>query len=245
METRTFRHPQGRQAITRILAAAIMVALLLSGCRSDASQATLPDDGPPPVTSQAAARRFVEKAIAAGESAASNGQFTLTVTEEEVNSFLTIGTRLLERFQSVPIEELDQIGPLPGLGPIEEVAEWKTLLKRIEGLPNIRLGDARIPLTIEEPQVYLRGDGSVIVRGYARLLRWRQPARVVVAPYAAGGEVELDFVEGQLGSTSMPEVIFDLIGKGIAEALVLGQTYAEVTEIRVSDGTLTLSGRRK
>ena len=245
METRTLRHPQGRRAITRILAAAIVVALLLSSCRSDASQATLPDDGPPPLTSQAAARRFVEKAIAAGESAASNGQFTLTVTEEEVNSFLTIGTRLLERFQSVPIEEIDQIGPLPGLGTIEGVAEWKTLLKRIEGLPNIHLGDVRIPLTIEEPQVYLRGDGSVIVRGYVRLLRWRQPARVVIAPYAAGGEVALDFVEGQLGSASMPEVVFDLIGKGIAEALVLGQTYAEVTEIRVSDGTLTLSGRRK
>lgn len=53
----------------------------------------------------------------------------------------------------------------------------------------------------------------------------------------------LDFVAGQIGTARLPEIVFDLLGKGIAEALPAGQAYAEITEISVGQGTFTLSGR--
>jgi hypothetical protein len=51
-------------------------------------------------------------------------------------------------------------------------------------------------------------------------------------------------VEGQIGRVNLPEPVFDLLGKGVAQALLAGQEYAEITQIRVSAGTLTISGRR-
>ncbi len=244
--TRNLNHPHGRrQTLVLILSLIILAALALSACGSEASQAELPDDGPPPVTSQEAAQRFVEKVVAAGESSKAGGQFTLTVTEEEVNSFLTIGATLLEQLQTVPLEDIDPTDALPGLGEIEERSEWEALLKQMEKLPDVQLPNVGTGLTIEEPQVHFRGDGRVIVHGYGKILRWRQPVRAVVTAHAADGELEIDFVEGQLGNVSMPEFIFDIIGKSVTEALVLGQDYAEITEIRVSEGTLTLTGRRK
>ena len=67
--------------------------------------------------------------------------------------------------------------------------------------------------------------------------------RLVIAPSASNGELVLDFVDGQIGRVRMPEFIFDLIGKGLAEVLLAGQAYAEITQIQVGSGTLTISGR--
>jgi len=52
-------------------------------------------------------------------------------------------------------------------------------------------------------------------------------------------------VEGQLGPLPVPALIFDMLGRGIAAALMAGQEVAEITEIRVAAGTFTLSGRVK
>jgi hypothetical protein len=80
-------------------------------------------------------------------------------------------------------------------------------------------------------------------RGEPAFLRWRLPVRVVVAPHAASGEMTLDFVEGQVGRFGLPEIVFDLLGKGIAKALLGGQAYAEIMRISVQTGALTISGR--
>jgi hypothetical protein len=213
------------------------------------SGAELPDDGPQIATSAEAAFRLVEKVTAAGQSAVETDQLTLTVTEEEVTSFLNIGSELTENLRGLEslenFEELTQLGDLEEVEGFQGLEQWQELLRMREGqgLPSIRLSDLSPRLGIKEPQVYFKGSGHVVVRGYAGLLRWRWPVRVVMAPRASQGEMVLDFVEGTLGSVDMPEVVFDLIGKGLARAILAGQEYAEITEIRVGAGTLSISGR--
>jgi hypothetical protein len=120
---------------------------------------------------------------------------------------------------------------------------WQTLARRDEGLGNLSLSDLSLRLAVQEPQVYFKDNGHVIVRGYVRARNVRQPVRVVVAPHARRGELELDFVEGKLGPLPLPEALFDLIGKGLSTVILAGQDYAAIQEITVGEGRLTVRGR--
>jgi hypothetical protein len=108
---------------------------------------------------------------------------------------------------------------------------------------NLSLSDLSLRLAVQEPQVYFKDNGHVVVRGYARVRDFRQPVRVVVAPHASRGELELDFVEGKLGPLPLPESLFDVIGKGLSTIILAGQDYAEIQEITVGEGRLTVRGR--
>ncbi len=218
----------------------LLAALLLTGCGGNrASEPVLPDDGPAPASSREAALSFVRKALTAGQSAVEGGAFTLTITDSEVTSFLNIQRDLMGELGDVGIDNLGQIEGLEGLGGEEgiNVDAWRDLLQqRDEGGP--------LRPRLREARVHFKANGDVIARGEFALLRWRFPARFVVAPEASEGEMVLDFVEGQIGRVNLPEPVFDLLGKGVAQALLAGQEYAEITQIRVSAGTLTISGRR-
>lgn len=228
-----------------LLGAATLAAMLLTSCAgSGLLEADLPNDGPLPPTSTAAARRFAEKAVAAGENVGGAGYFTLSLTEEEVTSFLNIGVVLLQRFQSVPLESLEQLEGIPELEGIDELGKWQELLNQRERLPDLGDGRLRLRLRIEEPAVYFRGNGHVIVRGSIRFLIVNLPVRIVAAPRASRGDIVLDFIEGQLGPAPMPEFVFDYLGKQLSRAIMAGREYGEITEIRVGDGVLTISGRR-
>jgi hypothetical protein len=226
--------------------AAILVALLLSGCqRPGFLEAELPDDGPPIATSAAAAGLFVEKVTAAAESAADSKRLDLTVTQEEVTSFLSIGSDLVERARALDVQSLDDLERLQGapeLQQVEGLQEWLDLLQGSEELRNLRLSDLSLWLGIREPQVYFKGDGRLVVRGYLSVLGQREPLRLVMAPRASEGELVLDFVEGTLGPLPVPELLIDQIGIGLSRLIVAGREYVEITQIRVGDGTLTLSG---
>jgi hypothetical protein len=210
-------------------------------------QVELPDDGPAIATSPAAARQFVEKVTVAGRSGAQTGQLTLTVTEQEVTSFLQIGSQLREQLQAAGnvehLEDLAQLDSLEGLHGIEGLEQWQQLARQREGLPRIPLSDLSLRLGLHQPEVRFLASGGIVVRGEAKLLWWRQPFRVVVAPRASDGELVLDFVEGRIGPLPLPEWLFDLIGVGLARAILIGQDYAAITRIAVADGTLTFSGR--
>jgi len=225
-------------------AVAGLILFLLTGCAGTGLfAADLPDDGPPPAASAPAARRFVEKAVAAAEDVGTAGRFTLTLTEEEVTSFLSIGVVLLRRLQTVSPGDSGQLQDMPGLEGIEELGKWRELLNRRDSLPDLG-GRPRLGVAIEEPAVTFRGSGEIVVRGFLKLLVVRVPARVVTAPRASEGELVLDFVEGQLGPLPMPEVVFDYLGGQLSRALLAGKEYGEITEIRVADGVITISGRR-
>jgi hypothetical protein len=184
----------------------------------------------------------VQKLSAAGQGAADTGRFTLTVTDEEVTSFLGIGTILRRQLGNLPLDDLHQIQDIPELEGID-LDSWQELLRQPDRLPVLGDDRLRLRLTIVNPRVYFLGNGRIIVRGTAQFLILKVPARVVTAPRASQGELVLDFVEGQLGPVPMPEIIFDYLGKGLVRALLAGREYAEITEIRVTDGVATISGR--
>jgi hypothetical protein len=225
---------------------AVVAILLLATCQQPSVlEAELPTDGPPVATSQAAATRFVEKVSNAAERAAATKRLELTVTEEEVTSFLNIGSQLAERLRALQVDNLQDLQQLQGSPEVQQIEgldQWLALLRGREGLSDVRLPDLRLA-RIREPQVYFRGNGQLIAQGYAQVLILRLPLRIVLAPRAADGELVLDFVEGKLGPVPVPELLFDQIGTGLAKLILAGQDYVEVTRIKVGDGTLTVSGR--
>jgi hypothetical protein len=244
---------------------------MITGCRpADMAQAALPDDGPVPIVSGAAALRFIQKSATAGQQLADQKAFTLVLTEEEVTSFLNVRAEVMRQMQT---QGLAQIQNLEGLGELDDLQSLEdfealaglegledlgaegvdvSLLRRLflggdrrDGRGGTLLGRLGLRVGLRQPNVRFRGDGRVIARGTLTLLRWQWPVRFVLAPYAADGEIAFDFVEGQLGALPVPELLFDLVGKGIAAALMAGQDLAEITQIRVEAGTFTLSGRVK
>lgn len=233
-----------RRARGWLLVVAVFAVFLLTSCADSGGlfEAELPDDGPPPPTTADSAGRFLQKLSTAGEGAANTGRFTLTVTDEEVTSFLNVGTLLHRQLGDLPIQDLDQLQDIPELEGID-LGRYRDLLGEGGRMPVLGEDGLRLRLTIQEPQVYFLSSGSMLVRGEARFLVLSLPVRVVTAPRASQGELVLDFVEGQLGPVPMPEILFDYIGKGLARALLAGREVAEITEIRVTDGVLTVSGR--
>jgi hypothetical protein len=233
--------------------------LLLASCQRPAFlDAELPDDGPQIQPTQEAALRFVEKVTAAGQAGVQSGQTSLTITQDEVTSFLNITTQMaqvLEQTQGITnLQDLSQLEDLDleglDLGELggqvlndESLQRWRDLARQREGLGRLRLPDLRFRLAIKEPQVYFRDNGQIIVRGYGQVRKVRQPLRLVVAPRAREGELVLDFVEGNLGPVPLPEQLFDVVGQGLSKVILAGQEWAEITEITVREGTLTIRGR--
>ena len=235
-----------------VLAVALAAVLLLAGCARPAFlQSELPDDGPPIQPTQEAALRFVEKVADAGQGGIQTGQTSITVTQAEVTSFLSIGAQIAEQLQQYQnietLNDLAQIENIEGLQVegLEGAAlkRWQELARNREGAGSLRLPDLSLRLAIQEPQVYFKGNGQIIVRGYGQVRSVRQPLRIVIAPRAREGELVLDFVEGKLGPIPLPEGLFDLVGRALSKAILTGQEYAEISEITVSEGTLTLRGR--
>jgi len=225
---------------------AVGLALVLGACAPVRAEGVtaLPDDGPSPTVSREAAFRLMQKTVTAGQAATSDRSFALVLTDAEVTSFLNLRAELMREFEGVGVEQLGQIEGLQELVPGQvDLEAWRALLTREgsesgRGLPRLRLG-------LHDAQVHFKGDGQIIARGDLAFLWWRQPTRLVVAPYAGSGEVNFEFVEGQVGATRVPQLLFNLLGKGITSALVLGQSfgYAEITQIEVTAGTLSLGGR--
>ncbi|MDQ4076831.1 MAG: hypothetical protein M3220_11380 [Chloroflexota bacterium] len=243
--------------IRRALLVLFLVPLLLGGCgQAGVLQVEMPDDGPPVPVSQEAAVGFIRKSTTAAQSAANTGSATITITEGEVTSFLAVGIELAEKLQEVQnlenlenvslqdLERLEGIAGIEGLGNIEELQRVREEREQLPNLPDLQLPDLSLRMTIKEPQVRFQDNGHITVRGYGELRGRRQPIRIVTAPHASQGELVLDFVEGNLGPVPIPGTVFDLIGSGIARAILAGQEYGEITEISVGDGVMTISGRR-
>ena len=253
----------------RWMAALVALMVLLVGCSPlNTAEAALPDDGPAPAVSGAAALRFIRKSATAGQQLADRKTFTLVLTEKEVTSFLNVRAEVMRQVQTQgmaqiqnlegvegledmrSLEDFEALAGLEGLGDLGIEGVDVSLLRRLflgrdrmDGRGGGLLARLGLRLGLREPSVRFRGNGRVIARGTLTLLRWQWPARFVLAPHAAEGEMVFDFVEGQLGPLPVPEVVFDLLGQGIAAALMAGQEVAEITQIRVEAGTLTVSGR--
>ena len=226
----------------------LAVVLVLSACQPPAFlQGEMPDDGPPVATTPAAAQRFAEKVAAAGERAVETKRLNITVTQKEVTSFLNIGSQMAQQLQDTygvsSLKELQQLQQQQGLARAAGLPDWVKTLQQAQENLGVDLPDLSLAVRVKDPEVYFRGNGQIIVRGYGQVLGLREPLRLVLAPRASKGELVLDFVEGTLGPVSVPEGLVDLVGKGLARLILAGSDYVQVSKIEVSGGSLTLRGR--
>ncbi len=227
----------------------LLMALLASGCgtlRGEVSDGwQLPDDGPSPTVSRDAALSLLRKGLTAGQQATNTQILSLTVTDAEITSFLNIRREFTQELEGIDLDQLTQIEGLEGLEGLAVDTLDIEAARRLLGpqgdanglrLPGLRAG-------IREPAVYFRADGQVISRGEIGLLRWSLPVRVAFAPAAVDGRLALNFVEGQIGHVVMPAFVFNLLDRGLGDVLLVGQQHAQITEVSVTQGNLTIRGR--
>lgn len=240
--------PRGR-LLRRFGFGTLIVVLSVATCSFgvDTSALTAAWGEPVPASTEDAAR-VLTRGIEVLRQAPETGAVRLTLTESEATSALSIGLMMSDLMLvagRIPQEEIQQAPDLDAMRiriweeadrHREEIAERSGVAQRIllKLDPRIRTGDI---------QVRFEPSGEVVVAGYVQAWRFRQPGLFVVAPSASEGELILDFVSGKLGRLPLPPFVFDWFGGMVARGILLGQGYAEVSEISVGDGTLTLAAR--
>ena len=167
----------------------IVLAALLAAC--NVPGVSLPDDGPPVAVSEEAATSLEEKVRALPTS----GSATLTVTQEEVTSFLA----------------------LRALTP---------------------------DLPLQQPQVYFKDDGKIVIRGQLTIQERSQPMRIEATPSLVDGQFNLDVTDARVGPIPVPAGILDQVEGALAEAILAGQRFGRLSEVSVGGGTLTVTGER-
>lgn len=249
---RFFRLPRFRlrgRRLRRLGIGLLVVVLSVATCSAGVDTGSLTARwGPPVPATTDAARSLMEKSGRSLQGAAADRAVALTVTEAEATSALGLGLMMPELMRAadrVPRSEIQGITDLEELRLRiqEEMRRTETAAQGLAGLgqriaraldPQLRTGDV---------QVRFEENGHVVVAGYLQAWWFRQAALFVVAPRAASGSLELDFVEGKLGRVPLPEPLFDLVGDAAASAILMGRDYAEISRLSVADGTLHIEGR--
>jgi hypothetical protein len=227
----------------------LIVVLSVTTCSYgvDPVALTAPYGQPVTATTQDATR-VLNRGVDVLRAAPDAGGVRFTVTESEATSALSIGLMMSDLMQvagRIPREEIQEASDLEALRERiwyeaqrqrEEVAARSGFAQRVllKLDPRIRTGNI---------QVRFEGSGEVVVAGYVQAWRFRQPGIFVVKPSARNGEIDLDFVSGRLGRLPVPELVFDWFGEMVARTILLGRSYAEVSELSVGDGTLTFAAR--
>lgn len=173
----------------------LLCAFLLVGC--ELPGVGMPDDGPPIPVSEEAAASLEQKAA---EAASGAGETTVTLTQEEITSYLAL------RLGAAAAEN---------------------------GQPN----------PLRNPQLYLKENGTMVLRGEVLFEERSQPIRIVAQPQVANGSLELQILEGRIGMVPVPGPILELVEGEVARAILMGQDYARLEEVLVGAGTLTIRGQ--
>jgi hypothetical protein len=235
-------------------AGAVLLALVLASlaCSFPLNHSgELPDDGPPLEVSRQSAASFVSKILESGRQAATSQTVRFTITEQEATSALHYASELAAFSQGGPLfEGLEQFNP--GALENQELPPEAAMLRDLgEALgdiggnqpSNASSNPLNLQVRLEQPQVRFLGSGEMILRGYGRISTLRLPLRVVLTPTIQEGQINFDFVEGQLGSLPLPALLFDPLGVVIGRALTAGQDYAQITVLSVTEGALTFAGQ--
>jgi hypothetical protein len=219
----------------------LVVVSSVATCSAGVDPASLTAEyGEPVPATMGAARRFAERTAAAMQRASASRRFRVTVSEAEATSALSLGLltpELMSEMQSIPPELVQQAGDIEELrrmlrerqAAARDTMSWR---QKATGLlnPRLRTGDVQVRFT---------GQGQIVVAGYVQAWCFKQPAVVVFAPRARSGQLELDFVKGQLGRLPAPAPAFDLLGRLAASLILQGRDYAEIANLRVEQGRLT------
>ena len=242
MFKRLFRLPRfSKRKIAFFGIGLVVLVLSVATCSAGVNLTSLTAEyGEPVPATTEAARRFAERTATAIQNAPANRRFRISISETEATSALSLGLltpELMQAMEAMPPDEIQQftdIGELrTAIREREEAArETRTFPQKIAGLfdPRLRTGDVQVRFT---------GQGEIVVAGYVQAWRFQQPVLVVFAPRAASGELELDFVKGQVGRLPAPAPAFDLLGQLAASLILQGRDYAEISRLQVEQGRLT------
>lgn len=181
----------------------LLASVVLSACSIPGFGGSTVDDGPPIPVSEEAAASFEQKAVAAGQEAQANGSSSITITQEEITSYIAL---------------------------------------RLENAAAEAGTSVTLPLT--QPQIYFKESGELVLRGQLEFQGRSQLLRVAARPSAVDGSLQIDITEGSIGPVPVPGVILDQTEGLLADAILAGQDYAMLDEVRVEQGSLTLRGRR-
>lgn len=67
--------------------------------------------------------------------------------------------------------------------------------------------------------------------------------RIVAVPRPEGNKLFLTFVEGSIGPVPMPAWLADQLVTNVDALMVMGQDYASVSDVTVTEGELSVTGR--
>lgn len=235
------RSGAGRSLVVR-WAGLVLLGLAMAACGGRAPEQVEVELEPVPVSTEAA-QRFFSKALNAGQQALQDQSVHLVLTDEEVTSALALATRFVAFSPtgvSIDRETLPAGQQLPDESQFPEGLREVLPFEESDGLLGGLTDSLR--LKILDPQVRFTAEGLIDIRAVGQVGDSERPIHLVLAPTASNGELELDFVEGNLGGLPMPELIFDPIGNLLARMILAGQEFIRVDEITVVRGTLTLSG---
>ena len=85
---------------------------------------------------------------------------------------------------------------------------------------------------LQQPQIYFKGDGTVVLRSNIDFQGQKQTLRVVARPTVANGSLQVDITEGSIGPAPVPESILNQVEGQLAEAILAGQSYARLGKKR-------------
>jgi hypothetical protein len=233
-------------AAFRFLVLALLAVLVMAGCNSQSPGNGQGVDEPVVETSPEAARSFVEKVIVAGRQGSDGDEVTLTVSQEEVSSFLDLASQVARVAAARGVDSLSDLERMdPGQLP-EDARDLPALLAalRAEGyVTDVQLPDLEFWSRIHDPRVRFTAGGQVVVAGIVDLLGFRQPVRIVAVPRPEGDRVFLSFVEGHIGPVPVPIWLADQLVTNMDALLLLGQDYADVSDVTVTEGQMSVTGR--
>ncbi|MFO7698855.1 MAG: hypothetical protein R6X16_17110 [Anaerolineae bacterium] len=219
---------------------AVVAMLALAGCNA----AGMPDDGAAPQVSEAASRRIVERVAAVGSGTPPGASFTITATQDEVTSFLAIGAQVLAHYQEAYASGVTpEPRQIPGIDARVTDEQWQ---QAMDGLNKTASGPAAILTevrsSIQDPRVYLKADGVLVLRGTASAAGASLPLRIVLVPQATEDGYAVRIQEAQLGTVSAPEWVTDLIERAVGDGMDLANESVVITDIRITQGQITVSG---
>jgi hypothetical protein len=157
-----------------------------------------PDDGPPVAVSEESAASLEQKLA---DVAAAGGPVSVTLTQEEVTSYLAL--------------------KMPA---------------------TIEQDGTTITNPLQNPQVYFKADGTLVMRANITFEGNSQLIRVVAKPTVTNGALQVDITEGKIGPVPVPGPLLDQVEVALAEGLTAGRDYSNLTNVAVAEGTITIDG---
>ena len=233
-------------AAFRFLVLALLAVFVMAGCAGGTVRGNGQPEDEPVATSPEAARSFVEKVMVTGEEGADGDEVTLTVTQEEISSFLDLASRVARQAAAQGVDsvsDLEQMDPEALPEGAEDLPELLAELRAQGYVPDMELPDLEFWSRIYEPRVRFDSNGQMVVTGDVDLLGFRQPVRIVAVPRPEGDKVFLTFVEGNIGPLPVPAWLADQLITNTDALLLMGQDYADISDVTVNEGELSVTGR--